>query len=290
MFNYALVYKLSVFVSRILPLWLVRHLGRSMAAICYIFCNDARLNVKRNLQVVLVDRNKAKKGAWYLFLNYGTYLADWAKFFTMKTDKVISKFTAIEGKEVVLEALSRRKGAIILTAHLGNWELGGIFFSNANIPINVVTGLDEVLEVANIREQARVFHNINTITLGSNIFSSIDIVRALDRNELVAMLIDRYAKKGGIKIDFFGKPAYFPLGPVSLARVTGAAIIPAFTVMKKDGTYKAIAGPVIDMEFSDNENRDIVINLTKIVSVFESHIKEHATQWYNFLPIWNQDK
>lgn len=261
-----------------------------MAAICYIFNQKARINVERNLLCVLANNNKAKQAAWDLFINYGTYLADWAKFFTMETAKVFSRFTTIEGEEVIRKALSKKRGAIILTAHLGNWELGGVFFSHANIPINVVTDLDKMPEVANVRERARIFHNVNTITLGNNPFSSIDIVRALDRNELVAMLIDRYTRENGIKINFFGKPAYFPPGPVSLARVTGAAIIPAFAVMKRDGTYKATAGPIIDMEFSDNESDDIVTNLTKIVKVFEKHIKEYATQWYNFSPIWDQDK
>jgi lauroyl/myristoyl acyltransferase len=287
--NRAFIYKISLSIARIVPLCILRCLAKNIAVISYFGCKNARLSIESNLSNVLKDHAMVRRSTWEVFRNYCIYLADWAKFSTMETSKVHSMFTEIQGGDIVKKALSKEKGVILLTAHLGNWELGSIFFHNYKIPINIVTGLDDVQSVADIREKARFFHNVNTITLGKDPFSSVDIVRALNRNELVAMLIDRYRKEDGILIDFFGKAAYFPSGPILLARITGAAVIPAFTVMTKDGTYKAVADSIIEMEFSNDKEKDIQVNLKKIVRIFEKYIQEYVTQWYNFSPIWGDN-
>ena len=65
-------------------------------------------------------------------------------------------------------------------------------------------------------------------------------------------------------------------------------MLPAFTVMEKDGNYRTAVGKIIEMEFSDDRERDISLNLKKIVKVFEDYIREYPHQWYNFSPIWNR--
>jgi len=261
-----------------------------MAFLSYLFYRDARRTVENNLFRVLRDPIKVKKITRQVFLNYGIYLADWAKLFSVDTKKAFSRFNVIRGEDVIKRALERKKGIILLTAHLGNWELGGVFFSYFNLPINIVTGRDEVQAIADVRKGARIFHNIKTITVGDGSFSFIEIVNALRGNEIVAMLVDRYDREGSVLVDFFGESAYFPVGPVLLARMTGAAVIPAFTIMEPDGNYRAVADSIIDMEFSNEKQKDVLVNLKKIVKVFEKYINKYASQWYNFSPIWHNSK
>ena len=288
--NRACVYRASVCLARILPLWLMRRIAKLGGLVSYIFCQKARNNVGDNLSYVLHNPVRIKRVTRQVFLNYGIYLADWAKFIAMDTKTVFSRFTSIQGEPILKEALQRGKGIILLTAHLGNWELGGVFFSHSKIPINIITAKDEIRAIADIRETIRGYHNVKTMTVGGNSFSFIDIINALKRNEVVAMLIDRYDRENGVLIDFFGEPAYFPPGPVLLARGTGAAVIPAFTVMGPDGNYKAVTDSMIDMEFSDDKKTDVRVNLNKIVKVFERYISEYASQWYNFSSIWRKSK
>jgi len=285
--NKAYIYKVSIFISGVLPLWLTRAISRCISFISYLFLKNTRENVEKNLSHVYSDPREIKDVARKIFLNYGSYLADWAKLNHMNTKKVLGLFSLLKGKENIEEGLRRGKGIILLTAHLGNWELGSLFFSHSGIPMNVITAQDAIEGIANVREKTRKFHNVKTITIGKAPLSFMDIVSVLQKNEIVAMLIDRYIAEKGMLIDFFGKPARFPTGPVLLAKSTGAAIMPAFIVLGPDGKYKAIADSIVDMEFSGDREKDIRVNLEKIVRIFEKYIREYVDQWYNFTYLWD---
>jgi len=284
------IYRFSVAISRILPLWLLRGISRSIAFLNYLFFVEARMNVEKNLSHVYSDRRKIKSATKKIFLNYGGYIADWAKLNYVNPTKISKWFSSFEGRDVIEQALCRGKGVILVTAHLGNWELGGLFFSHANIPINVITAQDVVEGIANVRKEARTFHNVKTITMDKNSLFFVDIINALQRNEIVAMLIDRYEGGNGVSVDFFGKPALFPVGPILLARSTGAAVVPAFTVLGPDGKYKGIIDSIVDMGFSDDREKDIKFNLAKIVQIVEKYIVEYTHQWYNFVSLWKDRK
>ena len=288
--NKPYIYKISLRLAHILPLSLMKWIARNIAGVCYFLYRGSKRNVENNLSHIFSDPTIVKKITKEVFINYGEYLADWAKFIAIDTTKLLSRFSIIQGKEIFNEAHKKGKGVILLAAHLGNWELGGLFFSNSGIPINIVTAKDGIRDIASARESVRNLHNVKTITIGDDPFFFIDIINALKRNEIVAMLIDRYERNNGVLIDFFGEPTYFPPGPVLLARSTGCAVLPAFTVMEKEGKYKTAVGSSIDMEFSDDKDKDIYVNLKKIVKVFEQYIREYPNQWYNFSPIWNSNK
>lgn len=288
--NKTFIYRISLWLAHILPLSFMKWIVRRIAYASYFLFKDARMNVIDNLSRIFTNPVMIKNNTKKVFINYGLYLADWAKLVAMDTKKVLSRFSIIEGSKTFREAQKNGKGIILLAAHLGNWELGGLFFGSSGIPINIITAKDEVSEIANIRASVRGLHNVKTITIEDDPFYFIDIVNALKRNEIVAMLIDRYERNNGVLIDFFGEPAYFPPGPVLLARSTGCVVLPAFTVMDKDGNYKTAVGSIIKMEFSDDKERDIYVNLKKIVKVFEQYIKEYPDQWYNFTPIWSKSK
>lgn len=275
-------------MTGILPLWIIRAISKSVAFFNYLFWTEARRNVEKTLSHIYSNFKEIKSTTKKIFLNYGGYVADWAKLNYMGTQKVLGWFSVVRGREIIEEGLGRGKGIILLTAHLGNWELGGLFFSHSGIPINVITAQDEVENIARLREKTRRFHNVKTITLGKSDPFFIDILHALQRNEIVAMLIDRYEGGKGVPIDFFGKPALFPAGPVLLARSTGAALIPAFTVFGPDGRYKAIVDSIIDTEFSEDREKDVRLNLRKIVRILEKYILEYTDQWYNFTYLWKE--
>jgi KDO2-lipid IV(A) lauroyltransferase len=287
--NKPYIYKVSLWLAHILPLPIMKWITNKFAYLTYFLYEEARSNVEDNLSHIFADPVMIKNSAKEVFINYGLYLADWAKLIAIDSKEVLSRFSVIEGNETFREAHKKGKGIILLAAHLGNWELGGLFFGSSGLPINIITARDEVNEIANSRAAVRVLHNVKTITIDDAPFFFIDIVNALRRNEIVAMLIDRYERKNGVLIDFFGKPAYFPPGPVLLARSTGCAVLPAFTVMEGNGSYKTAVGSSIEMEFSDDKDKDVYVNLKKIVSIFEQYIRKYPNQWYNFSPVWNKE-
>lgn len=288
--NRTFIYEASVKISRILPRWLLRGIGRFGAAVSYLLLPGARKAVKGNLSRVYDDRKKINRTARRIFFNYGSYVADWAKLNHTETSNLDSWFSEIKGREVIEKGLAKGKGILLLTAHLGNWELGSLFFSHADIPINVITAQDDIAGVGNVREASRALHNVKTITMREDNFFFIDIVNSLRSNEIVAMLLDRYKGSSGVEVDFFGEKTLFPTGPVQLARSTGAAVMPAFMVYDDKGKYLAVADSIVEMEFTDNTEQDIRVNTQKIVRVLENYIRNFSDQWYNFSALWPDDE
>ncbi len=288
-FNYAWSYRISLVIAKLLPLCIMRLAARISAGIWYFIDKNARGQVESNLLRVIGD-NPAQlhKTSKELFINYGTYLADWAKLSSLGTSKAVLFFGKIEGEDIFKKTHARGKGIIILAAHLGNWELGGLVFTNSGIPFNIITAKDGVEAIAQARTKVRALHNMKTITIEDDPFFFIDIVNALKRNELVAMLVDRYEKENGVLVDFFGEKTYFPQGPVLLARTTGASLLPAFTVLEPDKKYRTVLGSPISMEWGEDRDEDIRVNTAKIAHIFEQYIRLYPSQWFNFSAIWNK--
>ena len=281
--NIPLVYKLGTRWIGCLPTSLSYAISRSISDISYLFYRTAAGSVKQNLSRAFPSYSDEaiSELAARLFRNYGRYLVDYARFTRLNKSEVTGKIISFDGKENLKKALKMGKGMILLTAHLGNWELGGIFFGNYGIRTNVVTIRDENQEIDNIRRRYRERHNVATITIGNSPFSAIEMVKALNNGEVVALLIDRY--DGGldtITTDFFGTPTKFPRGPFILSRLTEAPIITAFVVREKEGYKGIISQPlVVTHERGEHEA------LGTVVKMLEKYIIMYPDQWYNFVPV-----
>lgn len=213
-----------------------------------------------------------------IFRNYAEYLVDYGRYSDLGEEELLSKIVHFDGEDNLLNSLKMQKGLILLTAHLGNWELGGTFFSAYGLNVNVVTLPDDDLEIDSNRSRYRENYGVKTITVGESPLSAINLVNALSNNEVVAMLIDRYSNdRDSITVDFFGKPAPFPKGPFVLSRITGAPIVVAF-VVKEKGQYRGIVGEPFTVGNEDME----IESVKKVVRYFEEYIVQYSDQWYDF--------
>lgn len=281
--NLPVVYKFGTRWIGYIPRPLAYALSQGIAYASYWFYKSAVNSVKQNIIRVLpkLSSKELSRLTLRLFRNYSKYLVDYGRFSGLNKNAVIEKIIHFDGKENLDAALKINKGIILLTAHLGNWELGGIFFGNYGLKTNVVTIQDENAEIDYARRWYREKHSVNTITIGNSPFSTIELVRALNNREIVAMLVDRY--KDGIDYiteDFFGKPAKFPKGPFALSRLTGAPIIVAFVVRENSGYKGIVESPIVVTE--EREEREAA---AKVVKILERYIIMYPDQWYNFTPI-----
>lgn len=280
-----IVYQFGIWGIGYLPKWLSYWFARRIADISYLFYTRAKQHVKKNLKRVFPEagENKIASLALNTFRNYSTYLVDYGSFRSTDKDSLLEGIKEFDGIENLNAAFGRGKGVVFLTGHLGNWELGAVFVGKHNIKINVVTFRDGIETIDGIRERYRKQHNVHTVILGDSPFATLELANALQRNEVVAMLVDRNSTGSGnsFMVNFFGKTTYFPRGPFVLARVTGASILPAFVV--KDGNdYRAIIEKPVIIE-SGEEN--IEQYAQDIMRLFENRIREYPDQWYNFVEI-----
>ena len=171
-----------------------------------------------------------------VFRNFAKYLVDFFRF-SLIDDEYIKRFVRLEGRENLEEALKRGKGVIILSAHLGNWELGGYVLGKLGYNMNAVVLTHKNEKVNNFFINQRFMGNFKSIEIGATLRGCY---RALKGNELLALLGDRNFSSTGLMAEFFGKPALMPKGPAALALRTGATVLPTYMVREEDDTFRLI--------------------------------------------------
>lgn len=282
--NKPVVFIIGIRLARVIPRFLTYRIAEAVAYISYRLCSKARASVNRNLKRVFPDASTRHLHSLTrrTFFNYSRYLVDYSAFSNIDRDRIMKEITHVEGTDRLYEALSRGKGVILMTAHLGNWELGGLFFgSRDDIKINVITTSDGIPRIDAIKEQYRKLFNVNTIVLEDGPFAAIEILNALGRNEIVAMLVDR-GGEGGVSVPFFGQYTNFPSGPLLLAAHSGAPIMAGFVVKEKGGYLAKVEESIYVQKRTAEEMENAA---RKTMEIFESYIRRYPDQWYNFVPV-----
>lgn len=278
--NIPIVYKFGTRWIGYIPTYLSYAIFHAIADISHVFYRSAVKSVEANLRLVYPNASKEEISAKSkkLFRNYAESLIDYGRFTNLDKSTLLTKITRFDGKENLDDALKMGKGVILLTAHLGNWELGGIFFGAYGLKTNVVTLPDEDPKIDASRRWYRMGYGVKTITLGDSPLATIELVKALNNKEVIAMLIDRYnSNQDNIEVEFFNKPTLFPRGPFVLSRITGAPIIVSFVVKEKSG-YRGIVEKPLTVKAKNDESE----LLKKVVKIFERYIVKYADQWYDF--------
>jgi len=173
------------------------------------------------------------------------------------------------------EIMSRGLGLIAITGHLGNWEsLAGI--GSRRFPANVVANRLNSPGFNDLLQKLRRASGLRVIFLSE---SPREIVRALKRREIVGLLPDqdiRYLP--GVWVDFFGAPAYTPVGPVLAARLSGAPVYPFF-LLRDGARFRFAWGDEIPMVFTGDRKVDLLKNTTAWMRVMENLVRRYPDQW-----------
>jgi lauroyl/myristoyl acyltransferase len=195
--------------------------------------------------------------------------------------------TEWSGLEHLETARARGKGTILVTGHVGHWELGGLLLALSGQPITVVTLPEPSEELMRWRESARRRLGINTIAVGpGHDFAFVEMLRVLRNNGVLAMLVDRPYSGTGMPVQQFGHQTQFSTAAATLAHHTGASIVPAFVLRQPDTRYRAAAyAPVEQIEGDLRET--LPRNVQRIADLFESIIRQYPEQWFNYVPIFS---
>ena len=276
------IYKFGEFLASFFPLPIAYKIGKFFATLQFLVSKKDRRAVIGNLELILPEKEKttAKKRAREVFVNFGLYLAEFFRY--KKIDKnFIRSRVAFDGLEHVENCLKSGKGGILLTAHLGNWELGGMALGLLGYPI-VAIALDhknkKINEFFKVRRESK---GVGNISLGLAIKQCF---RALKQNKLVAILGDRDFSKSGYELDFLGKTKIIPRGPAVLALHLGSPIIPIFVIRQPNKHVVMRFLPPILFD-TNTEEKELV---RRYATIIEDHIRQYPTQWLMFREFWKE--
>jgi KDO2-lipid IV(A) lauroyltransferase len=246
----------------------------------FYFSKKDRQAVFSNLTFIVAQKDKRKKIAKKVFINFAYYLTDFFRYSKLNS-KFIKKYVAFEGLEYVDRLSKKGQGAVLLTAHLGNYELGGAIMSLLGYPLSVVALPHLDLRTNNFFNKQRKRVGIEVIPTGLAVKKSIS---ALKKGQFLALLGDRDFSHSGKIEKVFLEDVYIPRGPAFFAKKTGAAVVPVFCVRENKYHYRLIFEKELEYNRESKNAEEEIIS--KYVSVLEKYLKKYPDQWYLFQKYW----
>jgi KDO2-lipid IV(A) lauroyltransferase len=259
--------------------------------IFYLLLRRQRRGIRANLRVV-TGRRRVEGLVFTTFYKYARNWTDVMLMMRLRGDALFSMIGHKSGWEHLEAALARGCGAILVSLHLGNWELGGLGLADRGYRLNVLTFREEDEKVNELRERVRGERGIRFIYVDRHDTSPLAIVEAVNalrRNELLALLGDRDGSSHTLAFDFFGRPAQIPLGAAYLSMATGAPVLPVFVPLEEGGRYATIMEEPISFEGGHADRGHAIRTGTdRLLRVFERYIRKYPDQWYNFYDYWGK--
>ena len=262
-------------------------IARRIADLYLVFDRRGRECLMANLQCIhqhsgiMLSPRALHSLARENFLNFAKYLVDFFHF--LRPDpKRIDRLVDFANTREVLDALrAHGKGTIVLSAHLGNWELGASALAMKGYPIHAVALQHPNERLNRLYWDQRTARGLKAIPFGR---AARECLMALRRNEIVALVGDRDFTPALDTTEFFGRSARLPTGPAKLALVTGAPIVPIFMIRRPDDTYTYI----VDEPIWADKSRDSVADVMgRIVVSLERVISRYSEQWFLFHNPWD---
>jgi KDO2-lipid IV(A) lauroyltransferase len=271
--------KVLLVIVRLLPRKAAMSLFGSLGAVAYRLLKEERLKTISNLTIAYgKEKNESEIAAMAreVWINLGKSGAEFA--IKMGQDKPEEFFKDLEvtGKEYLEEAIQRGKGGLALISHMGCWEGTAMGVPMLGIPAYAIGKKLGNEKLNTLLFESRGKKGVPTLARGS---SYKTILRVLSENNLIGILIDQDTDVRGVFVDFYGKPAYTPIGAAMLAMDSGAPVLPMFYLKKPDDTYKFIIEKEIPLAMTGNRRQDMEENTRRFHGVIEKYIKKYPTQW-----------
>lgn len=215
-----------------------------------------------------------------------SYMRYWCETFRLPNytrHRILESFE-ISGVHLLDDALSQGRGAVIVSGHMGNWDIAGAWAAQR---YGAVTSVAEQLKPEKLFDQFLRYRE----SLGIEVLSLNDplvmrsLIRRLREGRLVALLGDRDLTDSGILVDFFGGKASFPGGPALLSIVTGAPLHPLTMHYEADRTVGTLL-PRIEIPLHEGRSEQMRVMTQQIAYALELGISEYPQDWHMLQKIW----
>jgi predicted LPLAT superfamily acyltransferase len=282
-------YKIFITVLKYLGLPFAYFLLRFVALYFFLFNTSSFRNIfifyRKRLGYNLAAAVTAVYRNYYVF---GQVILD--KVLTM--GGFGAKFTFdFDGEHHLHKMVSDQSGGLLISAHIGNFEMAGHLLERLHTKVNVVMLDAEHQQIKNYLS-AVTRKSYHIIPIGADNAHLFDINNAFAHKEIVCMHGDRFMKGSKtLACKFLGKEAYFPTGPFYLAMKYQIPVSFVFAMKESDSHYHFYASPpVIYAQQSTPLKRNEAISaiIQDYIAMLEEKIKSYPYQWFNYYNFWNE--
>ena len=264
---------------RLLPRRLARAIGAAIGAAAFRGLRRLRRVGLRNLELAFPEITAQEREAILRseYRNLGFLLAEFCKMPGYSAASA-SSFIRYEGLENYLKARERRKGVLVLTGHLGAWELSSFYHSLMGMPMGmVIRRLDNPLVDAFVN-RIRCLH-------GNRVIHKDDFARGLIASmragETVGILMDtNMTPPQGVFVPYFGVLACTASGMARIAAKTGAAVVPGFLLWEEiERKYVLHFGEALEVIHTGDSEQDALVNTAAFTAAIERYVRRYPEQW-----------
>ena len=276
---------LAAFVASIRQKHIDR-VGRLLGMLAYSLDRRHRRIVKRNLQFTHPEwsREGIRTLSKRVFQNMGVTLLEICQMTCFSREDVLRK-TRIRGKENLLNAIQNPKGVIMISAHLGNWEMAHIFVS-CYLRKPLVLVARRIQSKTLDRWIHRLRSNSGNIILNKK-RALPKMARALRQGRVLGLLIDQETKHSeGVEVTFFARTATATPAAALLARRYDSLVLPAFCIREADARLTLVVEPPLTLKRTDDLRADLKANTQIMSSAIEKAVEAYPEQWFWFHKRW----
>jgi KDO2-lipid IV(A) lauroyltransferase len=255
------------------------------ARFAWMFSPLARPRLDYNLAIVCPELTpvELRKLSWVNFRNHAKAYADLMMLPRMNVE-AMRPLMHVDGLENLAHARAMGKGVLVVSCHMGSYEVAAAIWSATVSPVSLFA---EELEPRALFEwyrdtRARLGISVLPLHLGG----LRKVTEALQEQEIVITAIDRDITGTGHLMPFFGRLAPIPMGPAAIALRMGTPLLPACVYRLPDDTYRAETAPPVIAQPTEDPRADEVRVTQELLRHIEGFIRRHPEQWHVPHRIW----
>lgn len=280
-----LFYKSSIFLVKILPRFIIQFIAIVIGFLYFVF-DPRKHKVIRNLRNAITDEKHCKiiLLSISLYINFARNLADYFELFVRDFSYFAPIIDLGDVESRIKEILKDGKGAIIVSLHIGNWEIAGHIVGSFGYKVHGIGLLQPDARVEKLYEELRKSGNVVVHPLS---YGALSVYKALKMNEIAAIVSDRDVNHDGVPVTFFKRCVKFPGGAALLSYRTGARSF-AGCLVRFGNKYRVEMSDEISIDRNIDEASYIKQYVQKVAEFNEYLIKKYPDQWFHFFDYFKE--
>ena len=271
--------KFFLILIRFLPRKLTFRLFSFFSLTAYRLMKGEREKTLSNLKIAYGEEKtdaEIEEMAREVWINLGKGAAEFARKFNAKNKEEFFRDVEIIGEENFKNAYKKGHGVVCIVVHMGSWECIAWAVTYLGFKTGTVGKPLGNKRLNDMLVNSRERRGFKVLPRGTSYKALLNFLKS---NNALGVLIDQDTKVKGTFVDFYGKPAYTPVGAAMLALDADAEVIPVIYKKKEDDTYQFITGEAFKLYKSGDRERDLHVNTETFHKWIEARIKEDPTQW-----------
>jgi len=254
-------------------------LGRVLGRVAMTVVPDRRRMAIENMSLALPELDSAEILTYVQknFEHIGMCGVEMLRFDMFELGhKKDEKYIIYENAHLLEEAMALGRGVLLLSAHLGFWEVGGFSLADHGIQFDMV---------AKPLKNPLTDHYFSRLrkSFGAEILNSRQgarrILKSLRANHVVGIMLDQHiSPPGAVDVEFFGRKAYTTTAIANMAMKHQIPIVPVFCLRQPDNRYKIWAEPMLLLEGAGEGA--VIANTQQLTAIIEAAVRKDISQWF----------